>query len=420
MRVREVVPTLQDVLKRLKPTSDRPACVVIAGGGVAGLEALIGCRTLAGDRLDLELISPERMFAWRSLAVAAAFGSDPTPSVDVGQIAHTTGATFTTDRVADVDAASGSLMLASGERREFDVLVVCIGATALEAIPGAITFGAPRGVARFSQMLEQAEAGAISNLVFALPARAAWPLGLYELALVTAERLQASGASVEITVLTPEAAPLAVFGGRASGAVLEELEDHGIHFVAGLEPEEIAWGELRARPGKVRINADVVVTLPRLTGPAIPGLPSDEAGFLPTDGHGLVRGTTNVYAAGDATAFPIKHGGLASQQADAAAEAIAAVVGVPLTPAAFHPILRGMLLTGRGPRYLEGGGNGQPVAGVASSQPLWWPPAKIAGRYLAPYLTGQVNQPPTLPSAIQIELPIDPEKPRARAAGGHR
>jgi sulfide:quinone oxidoreductase len=413
-----VGPTVQHVSMRVKPGSDRPARVVIAGGGVAGLEALIGCRTLAGDRVELELISPERMFAWRSLAISAAFGSAPTPGIDVGQIARITGATFTIDRVTDVDARSGTLTLASGDARDFDALVVCMGARTEEAIPGAITFGATRGVARFTQMLEQAEAGSISNLVFALPTQAAWPLGLYELALVTAERLRASGASVEITLLTPEAAPLAVFGGRASGAVLEELESHGIHFVAGLEPDEIAWGELRARPGRVRLHADVVVTLPRLSGPAIPGLPSEDAGFLPVDRHGLVRGTTNMYAAGDATSFPIKHGGLASQQADAAVESIAAMIGVPLTPAPFRPILRGMLLTGQGARYLEGGGNGQPVAGVASSRPLWWPPAKISGRYLAPYLSGQVSEPPTLPSAIAVDLEIDPDQPVAQAAGG--
>jgi sulfide:quinone oxidoreductase len=411
---------VQDVLMRVKPGSDRPPRVVIAGGGVAGLEALIGCRTLAGERVELELISPERVFAWRSLAVAAAFGSDPTPSIDVGEIAQTTGAAFTVDRITDVDATSGTLALASGESRSFDALVLCVGARAEEAIPGAITFGAHHGVARFTQMLEQAQDGSIANLVFAMPTQAAWPLGLYELALVSAERLEASGASVEITLLTPEAAPLAVFGGRASGAVLEELESHGIHFVAGLEPEEIAWGELRARPGRVRLHADAVVTLPRLRGPAIPGLPSEDAGFLPVDMHSLVRGTTNVYAAGDATSFPIKHGGLASQQADAAVESIAATIGVPLTPAPFHPILRGMLLTGRGARYLEGGGNGQPVAGVASSRPLWWPPAKIAGRYLAPYLSGQVSQPPTIPSGIAVDLEIDPDQPLARAADGCR
>ncbi|MFK9818300.1 hypothetical protein ACJEM6_24795, partial [Escherichia coli] len=86
--------------------------------------------------------------------------------------------------------------------------------------------------------------------------------------------------------------------GRASGAVLEELEDRGIHFIAGLLPEEIRWGELHARPGQVRINADVVVTLPRLRGPALAGLPADARGYIPIDRHGLVHGLSDVYAAG--------------------------------------------------------------------------------------------------------------------------
>ncbi len=130
-------------------------------------------------------------------------------------------------------------------------------------------------------MLELAERGEIARLLFAVPAEAGWPLALYELALLTAARLRAVGARTEITLLTPEMAPLAAFGGRASGAVLEDLEDHGIHFIAGLIPEEIAWGELRARPGKVRLQADAVVTLPKLCGPATAGAPGRRARLHP-------------------------------------------------------------------------------------------------------------------------------------------
>ena len=57
-------------------------------------------------------------------------------------------------------------------------------------------------------------------------------------------------------------------------------------------------------------------------------------------------------AAGDLTQVPIKQGGIAAQQADAAAEAIAAEAGVALEPTPFRPVLRGLLLTGSFPRYL--------------------------------------------------------------------
>jgi hypothetical protein len=116
-------------------------------------------------------------------------------------------------------------------------------------------------------------------------------------------------------------------------------------------------------------------------------VPADAEGFLPTDQHGAVRGVEAVYAAGDGTDFPVKQGGLAAQQADAAAHAIAQRAGVDVEPAPFKPVLRGRLLTGGGSRFLRQlltGGEGE--TSRASAQALWWPPTKVAAPYLAPYL----------------------------------
>ena len=378
---------------------------MVVGGGVAGLEALIALRTFAGARLELELVSPERNFAYRPLSVAAAFGPRPVDTIEIGSLAHNLGASCTIDSLQAVDPTENLITLESGEQRPYEFLLVAPGAVTEEAIPGAITFGAPRGTARFRKVLAAAVRGQVRHLVFAVPAESGWPLAVYELAMITAQRLRSAGVAAEITLITPESAPLAVFGGRASGAVLEDLEELGIHFVPGLYAEELAWGELRARPGQVRIQADAVITLPRLRGPAIPGLPSDERGFIPVDSAGLVRGMSDVYAAGDATTFPVKHGATAAQQADAAATAIASRVGAVIAPAPFKPVLRGVLLTSAAPRYLESaivGGAGD--QGVSSESPLWWPPAKIAARHLAPYLSGQVTGEPTPPRGVPVEL----------------
>lgn len=401
---------------RLKTGSGGCPRVVVAGGGVAALETVIALRSLAGERVEIELIAPEEAFAWRSLMVAAAFGGGTGASVEISEIAAAFGVTVARDAVTSVDTRERVVMLAGGDQRSYDALVVGVGAIPEDAVAGATTFGAPMGTSRFRTTLRLAAEGEISDLVFAIPAHAGWPLALYELALLTAERLRASHVTPHLTLITPEPAPLAVFGGRASGAVLEELESRDIHFIAGLLAEEIRWGELHARPGKVRINADAVITLPRLRGPAMPGLPADARGFVPTDRHGLVRGLGNVYAAGDVVSFPIKHGGLAAQQADAVAEAIAARVGVDITPAPFRPVLRGLLLTGREPRYLEGSGDG----GVASTRPLWWPPAKVSGRYLAPYLGDRVESPPIASGAVEVDETLDSELALTRAVGGRR
>jgi sulfide:quinone oxidoreductase len=103
--------------------------------------------------------------------------------------------------------------------------------------------------------------------------------------------------------------------------------------------------------------------------------------------HGRVAGIDGVWAAGDGIAFPVKFGGLAAEQADAAAADIAADAGAAVERTPFRPVLRGRLLTSRGDRYLRydaAGGEGE-----ATTHTLWWPPGKVNGRYLAPWLAAR-------------------------------
>jgi sulfide:quinone oxidoreductase len=200
---------------------------------------------------------------------------------------------------------------------------------------------------------------------------------------------------VELTVVTPEAAPLELFGSAASSAVAGLLRDRGIRLIGG-RPAAVRGGRLELDHG-ASVPADAAVVLPPLQGPWIEGLPTDDRGFIPIDPQGRVPGAEGVYAVGDATSFPIKQGGLAAQQADAVAAAIAAEAGALPRPAPFRPILRGLLLTGGAPLYLRAELHGKDAVGRSrtisgalrgevSTRALWWPPGKVAGRYLAPYL----------------------------------
>ena len=140
-------------------------------------------------------------------------------------------------------------------------------------------------------------------------------------------------------------------------------------------------------PGDRRLQVDRVIALPELKGPPLAGIPVTDGGFIPVDAHSQVPGVGPIYAAGDATDFAIKHGGIASQQADAAAEAIAASAGAPVTPRPFAPVVRGMLLTGDKPLYMVVRlAAGQEPSSEVSDRPSWSPPVKIAAKYLAPYL----------------------------------
>jgi sulfide:quinone oxidoreductase len=112
-----------------------------------------------------------------------------------------------------------------------------------------------------------------------------------------------------------------------------------------------------------------------------------EHGFIRVNRYGRVPDVGPIFAAEDATEFPVKHGGIASQQADSAAQARAALAGAPVTPAPFHPVIHRMLLTDFAPLYLSAqitGGHG--FSSEVSNEPICSPSAKIAARYLAPRL----------------------------------
>jgi len=293
------------------------------------------------------------------------------------------------------------------------VLVLTLGGRAREAIAGALTFRGPADGAALAVLLDRATAGTVKRIVFAIPTTVTWPLPLYELALLTTEYLANHGTrGVEITLATPEDRPLALFGPEASDAIAELLSIRGIQLETAVVPVGFAAGLLQLA-GDNRLDADAVVALPTLAGPELPGVPCDRAGFVPTDEFGWVLGLTDVYAAGDMTQVAVKQGGIATEQADAVASAIAADAGAAVEPTAFRPVLRGLLLTGLTPRYLRW----EPGRGpsLVDTEPLWWPPAKIVGRYLTPFLAehlGLDDLPSPVADGVRVEVELEATKDR--------
>jgi sulfide:quinone oxidoreductase len=260
-------------------------------------------------------------------------------------------------------------------------------------------------------LLRTAAAHRSRRIAFVVPPTGSWPLPVYELALMAALRARELSVDVGITIVTPEPEPLGVFGHIASEAVTSLLTARGIEVRAGARAREGVDGAIVLEPGGDRLDSGAVVALPELLGPALPGLPADERGFIPIGEHAQVKGLPGVYAAGDGTNFPIKHGGIGTQQADAAAEHIAAWAGAPVEPTPFRPVIRGRLIAGDELVNLQAdvaGGGGE---GVASLDYLWWPPQKIAGKYLTAELTGRVPQdlgpPPEHGIDVEISLGED-------------
>lgn len=372
------------------PFRSQPARVLVAGGGLAAVETVLALHKLARRHAELELLAPGSELVYRPLLVAEPFGAGSVQRFPLEQIVADQGARLRAGRLAAVDVSAHVAVDDSGERLPYDALVVATGARTAEAVPGALAFDGPRAVEPMRDLVERAARGELATLAFALPEPAAgWPLPLYELALMTAVRAPAA----EIVLVTAEQAPLEMFGHDASESVRRRIEEAGIDLRAGTVPLEFVDGELRVADG-ASIAADGAVALPRLEGEPIDGLPHAEGGFLPIDEHCRVEGAADVYAAGDATAFPVKQGGLAVRQAQAAADHVAARAGAPVRPEPFEPLLRGMLLTGAEPSYLQSG----PGESVAADAPLWWPPTKVADSYLLPYLV----------SRFQLSVPAAP------------
>jgi sulfide:quinone oxidoreductase len=361
--------------------------VVIVGGGVAALEALIALRALAGDRVAVSLVSQEDWFVERPLTVGEPFGMGSAARHSLPEIAAEFDAGFVHATVEAVASGEQRVSCAGGPDLEFDTLILAPGARMQSPFADAIAFGAPGSGAAMEDMLSRLRSGEVRSAAFVAPSMTGWLLPLYELALMTGRELVRSNVEgAQLRLVTPEDRPLTLFGDRGSESVGRLLAAAGIEFI-GATRATVRGGEVALGATGDSLAADCVVTLPLMRGPGLAGVPALQPDdFIPVDEYGRVEGLTDVYAAGDAIDFPIKQGGLAAQQADAVAAHVAARHGARVDVAPFRPVLRGMLLTGGEPRFMRTGVPDADPDIPGAWYPLWWPPTKIAGRYLAPYL----------------------------------
>ena len=385
--------------------------VLIVGGGIAALELLLALRVLAGARVTVTLLVAKAKLAPRAMSVAEPFERGGAQTYEWSQIARDQGVRLVLDALIAVDTAERTVFTQGGRRVPYDILAIATGGRGVQPFAGALTFGTSVDVTTdLRALVRDVLAGEAASVAFAVPFPSSWPLPLYELALLTAHELREHGCDAAVRIVTPEEHALSLFGPTARDAVSPMLDALGIELIAGAQPREVVAGGLRLDDGEV-VAADRVVTLADLAARTFAGLPGDRVGFVPVDVHGRVKGETAIYAAGEVTSFPLRQGALATQQADAVAEAIAASSGAGNDPQPFSPVLRGRLLSSGAPLYLQSRASGQ---SLASGRALWSPPGKIAGRYLAPYLA--TARPPRLGEAPLIERV--PALARA-ARGGH-
>jgi sulfide:quinone oxidoreductase len=358
--------------------------VVIAGGGIGTLEGLLALRALAGDDLRISVVCAARHLTYRALSVTEPFGAPPPTRVEWRDIARDCGAELIPDAVTAVLGQESRVATRDGGPVRYDALLLALGARPHGGLPGALPFAGQRDVAAVGDALAALSPGRHHRIVFAVPSPVAWTLPLYELAFLTEAHGRRAGLDLELEIVTREDAPLGIFGAVASADVQRRLALAGIAVRTGSFAESAGegriWLELEGP-----LEADLVVALAPLHGSALPGLPSDGQGFTPVDDLGRVPGVDAAWAVGDMTTRPLKQGGLAAQQADVAAADIAARFGADVEVRPYAPVLRGLMLTGGDPVFLEHRPH-DPESSRAGTAPLWWPPDKVAAEHISEYL----------------------------------
>jgi sulfide:quinone oxidoreductase len=363
--------------------------VVIVGGGVAGLEATLALRDLAEDRVGVTILAPQPEFVYRPMRVREPFGFSPARRYSLQGLAADAGAELVQDAFKWLEPDRRLVHTEAERQLPYDALLLAMGARLQPRFKHAVTLDDRVLDEQLHGLIQDVEGGYVRSLAFLIPHPMPWPLPVYELALMTAGRAAEMNIDMSITIVTPEDAPLALFGGAVSDAVRGLLESKGILTITSGHPEVPEPGRVAIHPGGRMLHVDRIVAAPQLFGPSSPGVPKGAPdGFIPVDVHCKVRNLERVYAAGDATDFAVKLGAIAAQQADTAAEAIAALAGAAVEPAPFHPTVHAILLGGDKPLYLSAhitGGHGS--SSEVTDVPSWSPATKITAKYLSDFLS---------------------------------
>jgi sulfide:quinone oxidoreductase len=380
--------------------------VAIVGGGIAALEAVLYLRAITDGSADVVVISPDPEFVYRPLIVREPFSPETAERRDLRALLASIGADLIVGRVESVESDDHLIQLEGDQQVAYGQALIAAGSQLQSPYSSAETLWTGEPPTSFDQILRRVPDDGRLNLI--VPPGATWSLPIYEFALMGARRLDEVRPDVRLTIVTPEQAPLIIFGTAASGEIADLLELRSIGFRPDTWVIENERGELREGADGATIEG-VSLALPVMAGRPIGGLPVDRGGFIPIDEFCRVRGLEDVFAAGDGTSFPIKQGGIATQQADTAAAGIASALGFAADAQPFHPVLRGKLLTGGESLHMHTDAAGGDGEGVVSSDYLWWPPHKVSGRYLAPWLARESLthelEPPARTIDVEVSMP---------------
>ena len=352
------------------------------------MEGLLRLRRCVGDAIDVTLLAPNEELRYRPVAIQEPFSRPAARRYPLRHVAREANAEWLQDTLEWVDPDRQVVHTADGRSLEYDALLLAVGARAEVPYEHVTVFDDANADDTYRGVVQDIEEGYTHSIALLLPDGPAWPLPIYELALMTAQRAGSMWIDeLGVDLVTAEPEPLAAFGDGASQAVGELLEAARVRIHLNSRAEVPASRKLVVEPEGRQLAPGRIVAMPRLRGPRIRAVPADHDGFIPIDEYCRVRGLEpRVFAAGDAANLQIKHGGLGAQMADTAAAGIAALAGADVKVEPLRPVLRGVLYTGAEPLYLtarieDGGVESE----IARDRP-WPADEKVVAEELGPFL----------------------------------
>ena len=245
--------------------------VVIAGGGVAGLEAAFALRELASGRVAVKLVSSSGEFIYRPLSIGEPFSSSRATHYPLAPLVTRAGAELVSDTVVAVDPDRRVAETAGGAHVAYDALLLGVGAKLHRMFEHATTVDDARMDELLHGLVQDVEGGYVRRLAVVVPAPTPWPLPAYELALMASERAWDMQAELDITLLTPERMPLEVFGAGVSRALAEMLARRRVEVVTSAYCEIPRPQLVVVHPSGRSVAADRIVAFPQLQGPHLDG-----------------------------------------------------------------------------------------------------------------------------------------------------
>ena len=333
------------------PTSE-PLRVVVAGAGVGGLETMVALRGLVGHRVALTLVAPQDDFTVHALEVFEPFGRrDARSAIRSPSWRPISTPASATTRSRASSATTGLVHLQSGDELRLRPRSCSrSGPSPTRPTSTASASSARTTPRRSTGSSPTCAAAARSASRSSLPPGCTWTLPAYELALMVA----ALATPRELTLVTYEHEPLSAFGAPARrvgarGARRPPVSSCSPGVQATVPHPTIVQLAPGATP-RVRPHRPPPAPLRS----ELPGRPLRRraASCSSTTPSGCATATMCSPSAMRRPG-PTSRAGWPRSRPTSVAEQIAWQVGAEHPPRPYRPVLRGLVRTADGPRYLR-------------------------------------------------------------------